>query len=104
MTQRNNVCPDGDIVHGADVEVIGGIEAHDARDERPGAEEACGQGVYLVLGALVRGGVGRDELVDGVLGDEGRGTGGEGGVRDEEAVVEAAAVVEGQVVLGRVSD
>lgn len=104
VSQRNHVRPDGNVVHGSQVEVIRSVQAHDARNEGPGAKAARREGGDLVRGALV-GCRGRgNELVDGVFGGEGLGRGREGRVADEEAVVGAAGVVEGYVVLGRVSD
>lgn len=69
VAKGDDVGPHGDVVDGAVVQVVGGVEADDADDEGPGAEEAAGQRGELVgsLGVVVGG----DEFVDRVFGVEG---------------------------------
>lgn len=87
------------------VQVVGAVETDDTRQQSPGAEAAGGERRALIqgLGLLCAGGRG-DELLDRVLGVVLFGARREGGVLDEFAIVDAARVVEGQVVLGRVAN
>lgn len=77
------------------VDAVRAVDADDAREDRVDAEEAGRQRRDLVLGrgggfGLLGGGGGGQELGDGV--------GGRGGVGDEEPVVDAPCVVEGEEV------
>jgi hypothetical protein len=86
------------------VQVIGGVEADDAGDERPGAEETTSEGRQLVGGLGIRGVCGRDELIGGVFGVVGRRGGRQLRVADEAAVVDATREMEGCVGLDAVAD
>ena len=104
MTQRDDVRADGDIVHGADVQVVGGVASDDAGDQGPGAEEASGQRGQLVGGLGIGLVLGGDELVGRVVRVVGGRLGREAGVADEAAVVDAAGEVEGRVGLHAVAN
>lgn len=87
VTQRHNIRPDGNVVHGANVQVVCRIAPHDASDERPRSKQSTGEGRQLVLGLGVVLGV--DQLVGRVLGVECGGCRRQLGVSDEAAVVDA---------------
>lgn len=89
VTQRNNVGPDGQVVHVGVVQVVRGIQTDDAREERPGAEATRSERCRLIHDVRRAGG-GGDELVDRVLRVELFGLGSEFRVTNVFTVVEAA--------------
>ncbi len=97
----NDMGPDGELVQGRVLELVARVEANDAGHEGVGAKHAGRQRRHLVLGLL---GVlarrrGRLDDVGAVLGVVALGGRPERVVRDEAAVVDAARVVQGGVVL-----
>ena len=44
MSKRNSKSPEGDLVHGRVVNVVGAVEADDGAESRPGAEGTGAQG------------------------------------------------------------
>lgn len=106
MPQRDDVRPDGNVVDGANVQVVGGVAAHDAGDERPGAKEPASERRQLVgrlgIARVARG----HELVDAVLGVAAvrRRLAAERRVGHEAAVVDAPRKVQRQVRLQGVAD
>lgn len=89
VAQRNNVGPDGQVVHVGVVQMIRGIQTDDAREERPGAEAARSERCRLIHNVRRAGGSG-DVLVYRVLRVELVGLGSELRVANVFTVVEAA--------------
>lgn len=104
VAERDNVGPDGHVVDGAEVEVIGGVAADNAGDDGPCAKEAAGKGRHLVdgLGVLLVGG--GNQLIGAVFRVMISRGGRETGVRQEAAIVDSSREVEGRVGLDRVAD
>lgn len=87
MAQRHHVRPDGNIVHRTAVQVVRRIASNDGSDDCPRSKQPSGEGRQLVrsLGVVL----GMDQLVGRVFGVEVGGRGGQPGVSDEAAVVNA---------------
>ncbi len=100
VAERDDVGPDGNVVDGANVQVVGGVAADDAGDERPGAKEASGERRQLVGRVGILRVARRHELVGAVLGVAAVGSRlGELRVGHEAAVVDAPRKVQRQVRL-----